>query len=99
MPISIETRAGKPVYSGGIKIFPFARSVGWQSPKVPVGFIWNRAVAVLAVYPDGREEVIPVRDYTRRIELTLVSIVALWFFFGILSTHPRNPTRRSKYGR
>jgi len=99
MALSIETRAGKPVYAGGIKIIPFARSVRWQFPKVPAGFIWNRAVAVLAVYPDGREEVIPVRDSTRRIEVTLFGLAALLVVFSLLFSRQGYPERRRKDGR
>jgi len=97
--LSIETRAGKPVYAGGIKIVPFARSIRWQFPKVPAGFIWNRAVAVLAVYPDGREQVIPVRDTTRRIEVALFGLVALWVLFSLLSRRQGYPQRRRTDGR
>ena len=99
MALSIETKAGKPVFAGGIKIVPFARSVRWQVSRIPAGFIWNRAVAVLAIYPDGREEVIPVRDNTRRIELTLFGFVALWVLFSLLFKSQDFPERRRTDGR
>jgi hypothetical protein len=89
MAVAIETRAGEPVYAAGIKIVPFARALRWRHSLLPFGIIWNRAAAVLAIYPDGREQVLPVHDETRRLQVMIFGIAALW---AILSLMIRRPT-------
>jgi hypothetical protein len=97
--INTETSAGEPVFAAGIKIVPFARSVRWQNPMIPVGFVWNRAVSVLAIYPDGREQILPVRDVTRRIQLTFLGIAAIWGLVSILFIRQSDLERRKANGR
>jgi hypothetical protein len=91
MTISVETRAGEPVYAAGIKIVPFARALRWRHPLLPIGIIWNRAAAVLAVFPDGREQVLPVHDETRRLQVMIFGIAALWAILTLMIRRPAFP--------
>jgi hypothetical protein len=70
--IQIETRGGDPISSNGITLTPFARSVRIQFPGLHGGIIWNRPVSVLALYPDGHEDILPVQDETRRVQFALL---------------------------
>jgi hypothetical protein len=85
--LSIETRGGEPISAAGYQITPFAQWVRIQIPGLYGGLIWNRPVSVLAVSPDGQEQVIPVRDATRLAQVGLLggSVLAamfFWLFFG-----------------
>jgi len=71
--LNIETHSAQPVTWQGVRLVPFAQSLRIQIPGLGGGLVWNRPVSVLAVYPDGREEVLPVRDPTRQV---------LWMVMG-----------------
>jgi hypothetical protein len=76
--LSYETQAGQPIRHGNVTLVPFARTLRfrlpWHFPGVNWGFglAWSRPVSVLAVTDDGQEQVIPVRDVTRQVQLGLV---------------------------
>ncbi len=72
--LQIETRPAETLRAGNIRLIPFAQSVRISLPGIPGGLIWNRPVSVLAVYPDGREEVTPIPDVTRRIQIAIFGI-------------------------
>ena len=80
-PLRMETRAGKPVDAAGRKIVPFSQALILSFPGAPGGLIWNRPVSVLVQESDGSEIVIPVVDYTRRVELALLGATAGFMFF------------------
>ena len=92
--LQIETRSGSPYQAGGIRIIPFAQVARLDLPGIHGGMIWNRPSSVLAVYPDGSEQVIPVIDRTRRIQLALlgtglVSGLLIWLIDRIRQSNRR----------
>jgi hypothetical protein len=70
---NVETRAAPPVIVGETRIVPMARSLRIQIPGLPGGLVWNRPVAVVAQTAGGQEQVLPVRDITRQVQLALFS--------------------------
>lgn len=85
MPISkwihLETRSGEPYQFGGMTFTPFAQSLEIRVPGIQGGFEWARPVSVLIRTADGREEVIPVTDFTRIVQIVLLG---LGFLGGLL---------------
>ena len=72
-----DTRMGKPIKVKGAKLIPFARAT-----KVTSGFgglIWNRPAGVLVQHSNGEEEVLPIRDVTREMQIKLL-------LFGLLGS-------------
>lgn len=85
----IETRAGAPLVSADRMIVPFAQSLSFRIPVVNLGLVWNRPVSILIRDGNGQEQVLPISDVTRRVELALLfsslaSILALRVIFGWL---------------
>lgn len=64
---AIETRTGDPIDARGATFVPVARSVRLQ--LWGRGVIWNRPVGVLS--GDGGI-LVPIRDRTRRLQLSLL---------------------------
>lgn len=79
--LQFETRPGQTLRVGKTRLTPFAQSFQLTLPGLPGGLIWNRPVSILAQYPDGREEVTPIPDLTRRIQFT---IYGMGIFGGLL---------------
>lgn len=77
--ITTETRLGDPILVGDTTIVPMAKSSRIQIPGWRGGVIWNRPISVLVQTSDGGEEVLPIRDVTRRTQLGLItgSIIGL----------------------
>lgn len=72
--ITYENIAGDPIFAGNVKIIPFARVLRLRNPWwVNWGLVWNRPVSVLVVRADGQEQVLPVRDLTRWIQISLLA--------------------------
>ena len=67
--LALETRIGAPIAVAGATLVPVARSVRLELCQG--GVIWNRPIGVL-VDAAGREKLVPVRDRTRRLQLTLL---------------------------
>jgi len=81
--INMETRVGEPIPVGDATIVPMAKSLRIQIPELPGGLIWNRPVSVLVQTSDGGEQVLPIRDVTRRAQLGLIfgsmmGLLAVW---------------------
>lgn len=77
--LSIETQSGAPIQFRDLQLIPFARSVYLQVPGLRGGLIWNRPASVLVIDAEGREQVLPVQDLTRRIVWTLLGgTLILW---------------------
>lgn len=82
--ITTETRVGEPMSIGDTTIVPMAKSLRIQIPRLPGGLIWNRPVSLLVREPDGSEEVLHIRDITRRTQFGLIlgsiaGLLAVWF--------------------
>jgi hypothetical protein len=70
--IHVETRAGNPILAGDRTIIPLAKSVRLQFPGWNGGVIWNRPVSVVIRTAGGEEQLLPVRDVTRQVQLALL---------------------------
>jgi hypothetical protein len=88
--LTIETRAGQPVQTRGAQVTPFSQAIHLRFPGLPGGLIWNRPVSLLAVYPDGREEVLRVEDPTRRWVWTLLGVAFLAWVITVLMKRYQN---------
>jgi hypothetical protein len=75
--LQIETHAGQTLDNRGWRLTPFAQSLRIRWPFLGGGLVWNRPVSVLAVAPDGQENVLPVNDVTRQIVWTLYALALL----------------------
>lgn len=80
-----ETQSGNPVTVKGTTLTPFSQALRIQIPGLNGGLVWNRPVSVLAVSPDGQEQVIPIPDITRMIQLGLLGVSLLAaILFGLI---------------
>lgn len=82
--LELENRVGEPIQAGAYRIIPISRALIFKFPGSRGGIIWNRPVSVVAQSADGREQVLPIRDFTRRAMLALyggalLSTLLTWF--------------------
>jgi hypothetical protein len=84
-----EIRAGVPFRAGETRLIPMTRMTRLQLPGLPSHLIWNRPAAVVAHHADGREQILPVRDYTRQAQFTLLGIGLLGSLLLLLTTRRR----------
>jgi hypothetical protein len=66
---SIEYHSQPPIQHKQFRLIPFARSVNLRLPGQASGFVWSKPTSLLVVYPDGREELLPIPDQTRRFQV------------------------------
>lgn len=81
-----QTSAGEPVTAGDVKIYPVARSYRINFPSGHGGIVWNRPRSVIVEDSMGRRQIIPIHDYTRRLQIGILSagiIISLltWLVF------------------
>jgi hypothetical protein len=88
--MQVETLAGAGVDFQGWRVVPFVKTVRLQVPGMQGGMVWTRPATVLAIAPDGTEQVLPVQDVTRRV-------VALLFGAGLVAWFVTFFLRRRKY--
>ena len=69
--IQIETRWGKPIESNGRKIIVQSRALQINLPILNGGIVWNRPVSVLVLAEQGSDQLVPVRDVTRIVQVLL----------------------------
>lgn len=91
----LENRVGAPIQLGEYRLLPISRALILRLPGMSGGIIWNRPVSVVVQSEGGIEQVLPVRDVTRQVQLALFvgamfSVLALW------SVRRKLDTRRSK---
>jgi hypothetical protein len=84
--LDYETRAGEPIIFGRWMIIPFARPLRIQAPRSLVGLIWNRPSSVTVISAGGQEQVLPVPDVTRQIQIALlgagiIGSILIWSMF------------------
>ncbi|UCD98749.1 MAG: hypothetical protein JSV42_17660 [Chloroflexota bacterium] len=77
-----QTSAGEPIQVGELNVYPISRSYRIEFPKASGGIIWNKPLAVIVEDKSRNRQVIPIIDYTRRIQITLL----LAGFFGTILT-------------
>lgn len=83
--LQVKTHPGQTLRIGKTRLIPFAQSFQISLPGFPGGLIWNRPLTILVQYPDGREEVTPIPDVTRRIQFTIYGIGILGGLFLLVS--------------
>ena len=89
--LNFEQKAGDPMIIGDIRIIPFAQTLQLQFPRWRSGgLIWNRPASVLVVTRDGQEQVLPIHDVTRRMQLSLfgagiLGVLLIGILFRILN--------------
>ncbi|MGW8143581.1 MAG: hypothetical protein ACWGN2_04255 [Anaerolineales bacterium] len=81
-----QTSAGEPVAAGDIKIYPVARSYRLNFPSGHGGIVWNRPRSVIVEDVMGRRQIIPIQDYTRRMQIFilaagLITALLTWLIF------------------
>jgi hypothetical protein len=86
--VAIETRAGEPIQAGNRTLIPFARSLRFQLPGRPGGLIWTCPASLLVKDSDGQEQVLPIPDITRRIQLGLLGLCLGMLLMWILPSRP-----------
>ena len=84
--VQFETRGGVPVTANGYTVTPFARALVIHLPHFPGGLIWNRGVSVHVLAPDGKEEIQPIHDITRLVQVnlavaSLLTMAIIWIVF------------------
>ncbi len=93
--LSYETRATAPIKIGDSRLVLFSRALIVRLPWLSGGLVWNRPVAALLISPTGREEILPISDFTRRFRWILLAIGA--FVAGMIWLLYRQPKRRETY--
>jgi hypothetical protein len=70
---NFEQKAGDPMIVGDFRIIPFAQTLRLHFPRWRLGgLIWNRPSSVMVITRDGEEQVLPIHDVTRRVQLSLL---------------------------
>jgi hypothetical protein len=67
-----ETKAGEEVAHGKRVLIPLARSLRLRLPENAGGLVWSRPFGVL-VREGARDRLIPIADWTRRIQWSLLA--------------------------
>ncbi len=88
--ISYETRASEPIQAGSQTLTLFSKSFSVRIPGLPIGLIWNRPVSILAVSAGGSEQIIPIKDTTRRIVVALFAASMGVALFSLLFQRMQN---------
>lgn len=89
--IQLETHWGKPIHIDDRRIIVQSRALQIRVPVLNSAFVWNRPVSVLVQYADGRDQILPVRDVTRMVQVLLFinAIVSAGIASMILSRRAR----------
>jgi len=72
--ITVERKAGQPIPWGNGHVTVWSRVVRVQFPKLSGGLIWNRPVAVSLSSGAEGEQVLPIHDVTRQVQLCLFAV-------------------------
>ncbi len=68
-----------------MRLVPFVRSVHLRIPGIRGGFNWSKPASMLVSFPDGREEVLPIPDITRKyVIFTVLWGILGWLFLSFL---------------
>jgi hypothetical protein len=79
----VTINQAKALQIGDHQLVPVSRSVLLPWPRAAGGFVYNQAHEVLVRSADGREQRLPIRDYTRRLQILMLayafaSILIMW---------------------
>jgi hypothetical protein len=94
--IHTENRVGKPIQVAGYQIMPIEKSTRMQPPGMWGALLWQRPAAVVVQHPDGSDEVIPIRDQTRKAQVILLGISLVGSFLILLLSKCINQVRETR---
>jgi len=89
--IQIETQWGKPIRANGRSIIVQSRALQIRFLALNNTFVWNRPVSVLVLSDNEPDQVLPVRDVTRIVQVLLFinAVVAASIASIVLSRRAR----------
>jgi hypothetical protein len=90
--IRVEKKASQPIPWGDGRVTVWSRVVRVQFPKLSGGLIWNRPVAVSLSSAGGGDQVLPIHDVTRQVQLWLLA-AGLVGALGLAATRMRTKAR------
>ncbi|MBC8506153.1 MAG: hypothetical protein ISR58_12180 [Anaerolineales bacterium] len=70
--IDAKTQAGKPIKVGDLEIVPLVRHLRMQPPDFRGTLLWGTPKAVIVKDSHGTQEILPIRDVTRRAQMLLL---------------------------
>jgi hypothetical protein len=83
--LRIETRTGPPIRTNHTDLRLRSQVVQLRLPGRNGGLIWNRPVAVIVRTSAGQDQILPIRDLTEMVILSLAGLcfasMFLWKFF------------------
>lgn len=82
--LQINAQASKTLEHRGKKIIPISQTIRLRIPGLPFEFLWNRPAVVLIKMENGSEQILPVHDGTRWIQVAMVIISALFALLLIM---------------
>jgi hypothetical protein len=87
--IVTEEQAGEPLEAGGYRLTPMGKATRLHVPGTLYRAVWNRPSSIVAETPEGETVVIPIKDYTRIAQVTILGIgigvsALLWLLSGML---------------
>lgn len=68
-----HTSAGEPVDIGDLNLYPISRAYRINFPGANGGISWNRPLGVIVEDQQGNRQVLPVKDVTRRYQISILS--------------------------
>jgi hypothetical protein len=68
-----HTSAGEPINIGDLNIYPVSRTYRFNFPGTNGGISWNRPLGVIVEDQLGNRQVLPVKDVTRRYQISILS--------------------------
>ena len=88
--IDAKTQAGQPIKVGNLEIVPLVRKLRMQPPDFRAILLWGTPKAVIVQDSDGNQEVLPIQDVTRKVQLLLMGFGFLGSLLIWLSLRSRN---------
>jgi hypothetical protein len=84
LDLSIKTHTGEPIAASQVRLFPVSQAVTLQVSGRG-GVVWNRPVSVGVQKKDEEVHFIPVYDYTRLVQVSILAAgiigsFLIWFF-------------------
>ena len=84
--INQKTMIGATIRAGNYEIIPLAKRTCLQAPTYRWFLSWQRPKAVVVEIPGGHQELLPIKDVTRRAQVILMGIgllgsLLIWLVF------------------
>ncbi len=72
---------GNPIEVGGFSLIPISKSLQIRPRGFPAGLRWERPVGVLVRNIEGQEQVLPIQDVTRKVQIAVFLLAAAGWLF------------------